>query len=40
MAKKYVVDSSVSFGPPSPAFPFWILLLGAPLLLIPLLKKK
>ncbi len=40
MVKKYVVDSTVKFGPPEVAkFPYWILLL-APLLLIPLAKKK
>ena len=38
--KKYVVDSKVSFGTgvPEKKFPFWIL-LGIPLLLIPLMKK-
>ena len=41
-SKKYVVDSSVKFGPSveAPKFPYWILLLAAPLLLIPALKKK
>lgn len=41
--KKYVVDSSVGFGtgvPEVPKFPYWVLLLAAPLLLIPLVKKE
>lgn len=40
--KKYVVDSSFGFGtglPEVKPFPYWILLF-APLLLIPLVKKK
>ncbi len=35
MGKKYVIDSTVSIGPPAvapPKFPWWILLLGIPLL--------
>ena len=39
--KKYVVDSTVTMGKAEVAkFPYWILLLAAPLLLIPLAKKK
>ena len=38
--KKYVVDSTVKIGKAEVSkFPYWILLL-APLLLIPFLKKK
>ncbi len=39
--KKYVVDSSVGFGTGAEVqkFPYWILLLAVPLLLIPAMKK-
>ena len=39
---RYVIDSTVSFGtglPEPKPFPYWVL-LGIPLLFIPLMKKK